>query len=245
MEGLMKTIAIMQPYIFPYIGYFQLIGAVDVFVSCDDVQYIKGGWINRNRILLNGLPKYITFPVKKGPRNFLINERFLADDIITNEKKRILASLRHSYSKAPFFSVIYLLLEDIINIDERNVSRFAEHTQTEILKYLDINVEYKRSSELDFDKFLKLQDRVIEIVKKLDGKCYINPIGGLELYSSEEFAKNGIELRFLKSEVKPYQQFSDDFVPNLSIIDVLMFNSKEDVRLMLKQFSLITKGNVD
>lgn len=241
----MKTIAIMQPYIFPYIGYFQLIGAVDVFVSYDDIQYIKGGWINRNRILLNGLPKYITFPVKKGPLNFLINERFLADDIITYEKKRILASLRHSYSKTPFFSVIYPLLEDIINIDEKNVSRFAEHTQTEILKYLDINVEYKRSSELDFDKFLKPQDRGIEIVKKLDGKRYINAIGGLELYSSEEFAKNGIELRFLKSEVKPYQQFSDDFVPNLSIIDVLMFNSKDDVRLILKQFSLITKGNAD
>lgn len=141
--------------------------------------------------------------------------------------------------------MVYPLLEEIINTDETNVARFAEHTQKGVLKYLGIDVEYKRSSELVFDKALKGQDRVIEIVRKLCGKCYINAIGGLELYSSEEFDKNGIELRFLKSEVKPYQQFSDDFVPNLSIIDVLMFNSKEDVRLMLKQFSLITKGNVD
>ena len=235
----MKTIAIMQPYIFPYIAYFQLLEAVDTFVSYDDVQYIKGGWINRNKILFQGAPKYITFPVKKESHNSLINEHFWVDCIIIKEKQKILSLLRQNYSNAPFFSVIYPLLEDIINVDERNVARFAEHTQKEILKYLGIEVEYKRSSELDFDKSLTEQDRVAEIVKKLCGKRYINPIGGLELYSSEEFILNGVELRFLKSKVKPYQQFSNDFVPNLSIIDVLMFNSKKDIIKKLKQFELI------
>lgn len=229
----------MQPYIFPYIGYFQLIEAVDVFVSYDDVQYMKGGWINRNRILFKREPKYITFPVRKEPLNSLINEHFLSDDIIIKEKKRILALLQQSYLKAPFFGTIYPHLEDIVNIDERNVARFAEHTQKEILKYLGIGVEYIRSSELKIDKSLKAQNRVIEIVKKLEGKRYINLIGGLELYSPEEFNKNGIDLRFLKSEVKPYQQFSNEFVPNLSIIDVLMFNSKADIRVKLKQFKLV------
>lgn len=233
----MKTIAIMQPYIVPYIGYYQLIGAVDVFVSYDDVQYMKGGWINRNRVLVQGEPKYITFPVSKGRLNSLINEHFLTDHVLHREKRKILSLLQQNYSKAPFFNEAYPIIENAINADERNVARFAEHTQKEILKYLDINVEYRRSSELDFDKALKGQDRVIEIVKKLDGKRYVNPIGGLELYSYEKFIRNGIELRFLQGEIKPYQQFSNDFVPNLSIIDVLMFNSKEDVRLMLKQFS--------
>lgn len=237
----MKTIAIMQPYIFPYIGYFQLLGAVDVFVSYDTAQYIKGGWINRNRILFQEAPKYITFPVRKRQLNSLINEHLFADNIIIKEKNKILSVLQQSYSKAPFFNVVYPLLEDIINIDESNVARFAEHTQKEILKYMGIDVEYKRSSELDFDKSLKGQDRVVEIVKKLCGKRYINPIGGLELYSSKEFILNGIELRFLKSEVKPYQQFSNDFVPNLSILDVLMFNSKEETLKRLKQFELIQK----
>lgn len=235
----MKTIAIMQPYVFPYIGYFQLIEAVDVFVSYDDVQYMKGGWINRNRILFKEEPKYITFPVRKEPLNSLINEHFLSDNIIIKEKKRILALLRQSYFKAPYFGMIYPLLEEIVSIDLRNVARFAEHTQKEILKYLCIDVKYIRSSELNFDKSLKTQNRVIEIVKKLKGKCYMNLIGGLELYSPIEFNKHGIDLRFLKSEVKPYQQFSNEFVPNLSIIDVLMFNSKADIQVKLKQFKLV------
>lgn len=240
----MKTIAIMQPYIFPYIGYFQLFEACDIFVSYDDVQYIKGGWINRNRILYQGSPKYITFPVNRAPLNTTIDHYFFRENI-GKEKKKILSTLQQVYSKAPFSQYVYPRLVDIVKVNENNVAIFAENSLKKILDYLSISVEIRCSSHLCFDKSLKGQDRVIAIVKELGGDRYVNAIGGQDLYSPAEFAANNIDLRFLNCKAEPYKQFSNKFVPNLSIIDVLMFNSIEQIRLMLKQFSFITKGNVD
>lgn len=234
----MKTIVIMQPYIFPYIGYFQLFEVCDIFVSHDDVQFMKGGWINRNRILFNANSKYITFPVNKAPHDTTIDHYFFHDSI-GKEKRKMLAALRQVYSKAPFFHSVYPCLEDIIKVNENNVARFAENSLKWILDYLDIRVEIRRSSHLSFDKSLKGQDRVIEIVNELGGDRYVNPIGGQDLYSPAEFAENNIDLRFLDCKAEPYKQFANEFVPSLSIIDVLMFNSIEQVRLMLKQFNLV------
>lgn len=227
----------MQPYIFPYIGYFQLFEACDIFVSYDDVQYMKGGWINRNKILYHGSPKYITFPVKKTPLETTINKCFFHDNI-KMRKNKILSTLRQIYSKAPFFQSVYLFIDDIIKLNENNVARFAENSLKRTIDYLGINVEIRRSSDLTFNKSLKGQDRVIAIVKEVGGDCYVNPIGGQDLYSSAEFAANNIDLRFLNCKAEPYKQFSNEFVPNLSIIDVLMFNSIEKIRLMLKLFQL-------
>ena len=234
----MKTIVIMQPYIFPYIGYFQLFKVCDMFISYDDVQFMKGGWINRNKILYHDGPKYITFPVSKAPLNTAIDHCFFHKNI-GKGKKKILSTLRQIYSKAPFFQSVYPRLEDIVKVNENNVARFAENSLKRILDYLGINVELRRSSHLSFDKSLKGQDRVIEIVKELGGDRYVNPIGGQDLYLPTEFAANNIDLRFLNCKAEPYKQFSNEFVPNLSIIDVLMFNSIEQIRLMLKQFKLV------
>ena len=239
----MKTICIMQPYIFPYIGYFQLFEVCDVFVIYDDVQYMKGGWINRNKILYHGSPKYITFPVKKVPLETTINKCFFHDNI-KKKKNKILSTLHQVYSKAPFFQSVYPLINDIIKINENNVARFAENSLKSILDYLGINVEIRRSIDLKFNKTLKGQDRVIAIVKKVGGDCYINPIGGQDLYSSAEFAASNIDLRFLNCKAEPYKQFSNEFVANLSIIDVLMFNSIEKIQFMLKQFQLVEKINI-
>ena len=228
----------MQPYIFPYIGYFQLFEACDIFISHDDVQYIKGGWINRNRILCHGSSKYITFPVSKAPHDTTIDHYFFHENI-EKEKKKILSTLQQVYSKAPFFKSVYSFLEDIVKVNENNVAMFAENSFKKILDYLSISVEIGRSSHLSFDKSLKGQDRVIAIVKELGGDRYVNPIGGQDLYSPAELALNNIDLRFLNCKSEPYKQLSNEFVPNLSIIDVLMFNSIEQIRLMLKQFELV------
>ena len=233
-----KTIAIMQPYIFPYLAYFQLFKAADVFVYFDDIQYIKGGLINRNRILFRGASQYITFPVKKASLRCKINERVVAENI-EKGKTTVLGLLREAYSKAPFFDSVYPILEDVINIDENNVARFAEYSQKVIIDYLEVDVEFERSSCLNLDKSLRGEDRVLEIIKSFGGTQYINPIGGRKLYSQEKFDKNGIELKFLKCTAQPYKQFSNEFVPSLSIIDVLMFNSKAEVRRRLKQFELV------
>ena len=239
----MKTIVIMQPYIFPYIGYFQLFKVCDIFVSYDDVQFMKGGWINRNRILYNDGPKYITFPVSKAPLNTAIDHYFFHKNI-GKEKKKILSTLRQIYSKAPFFQSVYPRLEDIVKVNENNVARFAENSLKRIHDYLGINVEIRRSSHLSFNKSLKGQKRVIAIVKELGGDRYVNLIGGQDLYLPTEFSANNINLRFLECEAKPYKQFPNEFVPNLSIIDVLMFNSIEQIQLMLKQFKLVTNKKI-
>jgi hypothetical protein len=232
----------MQPYTFPYIGYFQLFEACDIFVIYDDVQYIKGGWINRNKILYHGIPKYITLPVNRAPLGTTIDHCFFYRNIET-DKKKILSTLRQVYSKAPFFQFGYPLLEEIIRFKENNVARFAENSLKRILDYLGIRVEIKRSSHLRFDKSLKGQERVLSIVQELGGNCYVNPIGGQDLYFPAVFAANNIDLRFLECRAEPYKQFSNEFVPNLSIIDVLMFNSVEQIKLMLKQFKLVAKKN--
>jgi len=237
----MKSVAIMQPYVFPYIGYFQLIDAVDIFVSYDDVQYMKGGWINRNRVLVNGKPKFITFPVSRTKLSARINECFLTEHILHREKRKILSLLRQNYSKTPFYNEVFPIIEDVISTDETNIARFSEHSQKEIIKYLDIEVSYKRSSELDYDKSLTGQARVIEIVRKLNAIQYVNPIGGINLYTPAEFSRNKIDLKFLQSKFGPYRQFQTNFVPDLSIIDVLMFNSKDTVKCKLKQFRLFSE----
>ena len=236
----MKTIACMQPYIFPYIGYFQLFAAADVFIYHDDIQYIKGGWINRNRILCQGQPIYFTLPVTKGSASSLIMERVFAD----NRSKafaKVLSQIRQNYLRAPQFSQVYPLLEELFETEEESVSGFAQCSNRRILDYLGIEVETKRSSELEFDKALTGQDRVIALVKSLGGRAYVNAIGGLELYDSESFAASDIELRFLKSQSEPYAQLTGEFIPGLSIIDHLMFCPVEEIREQLHQFELIRR----
>jgi len=234
----MKSIAIMQPYLFPYIGYFQLIHLVDNFVIYDDIQYMKHGWINRNRILLNGRPQYITFPVRKDELRTLINERRFVENI-NYTKKKILSTLRQVYSKAPFFDPVNSLLENIINVNDNNVAAFSEHCLIEIVSYLQIDTCIKRSSRLGVDQSLTGEKRVIAIVKELGGDHYINSIGGRELYSKERFSEKGIKLSFINSRDIHYSQFNNEFVPWLSIIDVMMFNDVSTIRDYLDRYELV------
>ena len=237
----MKTIVLMQPYIFPHLPYYQLFQAADIFVFYDDAQYMKGGWINRNRILLNGKPHFITFPVQKKTLGTIIAESSFKDDIV-RWKAKILRTMEQAYSKAPYFESAFPLIKNICEYDETNVARFAEHSIIEIVNYLDINVETRRSSELKTDSSQAGQDRVIAVVQALGGQTYVNTIGGMELYSPHNFATRNIELRFLKSSSETYTQFTDEFIPGLSIIDNLMFNSIEEISKQLGQFELIRKG---
>lgn len=234
-----KTIAIMQPYFLPYIGYFQLFDAADVFVFLDDVQYIKRGWVNRNRILVNGSPLYITLPVSRETSSRSIRECVFSIDEIEKTKKNILLTIQRSYAKAPFFESVCPLIEKIINNETSNVSEFTQFSIRSVLSFLGIEFTLLRSSELNINKSAKGQDRIIAITKALQGARYINAIGGIELYNSADFMKEGIELKFIYPQIVPYRQFQNEFVPNLSIIDVLMFNSKQEVLTMLKHYTVI------
>lgn len=219
----------MQPYFFPYIGYFQLINAVDKFIVYDNIQFTKKGWINRNRILQNGKDEYITIPLKKDSDYLNIVQREWAqtDEV---EKQKLIRRIKESYRKAPQCQTVIPLIEAIINFNDKNLFLYLLNSLTTLCGYLDITTEFVVSSTLPIDHTLKSEEKVLALCKNIGATQYINPIGGLSLYSKEVFAQNNIKLSFIKSNNIDYPQFKNAFVPWLSIIDVMMFNDKDTVK---------------
>ncbi len=228
----------MQPYLFPYIGYFQLIHAVDAFVIHDDVQYIKGGWIHRNRIQINDKEYVFTFSLKKDSSLKKINTRFFSGQF-EKEKDHFLTVIKNNYKKAPFFSDVYNLLLEIRTCEDMNISSFIINSQKQICKYLNIKTPFYIASEMKKNNRLKNQKRVLNICRILQAKIYINPIGGQTLYSKDIFKKNKISLFFLKTKEMIYEYKKKPRLPNLSIIDVMMFNSAKDIKKMLNHYELL------
>lgn len=235
-------IGIMQPYFLPYIGYWQLLNAVDKYVIYDNIEFTKNSWIRRNRILQGEKDYLFSLPLKKDSDYLQIVERELASDI-EKEKSKILNKIKINYKNAPYFECIYPILEDIFNYYDRNLFNFIFYSIKRIKDYLEIKTDIIISSMLDIDHNLKGQKKVISICKKLEASEYYNAIGGQELYSYEEFNKEGIKLKFLKSGNIEYKQFKNEFIPNLSIIDVMMFNSKEKIKEFLNNYTLIGENN--
>ncbi|HVX25473.1 MAG TPA: WbqC family protein [Parafilimonas sp.] len=228
--------AIMQPYFFPYIGYFQLIHAVDKFVFLDDVNFINRGWINRNRILVNGQPYMFTVSLKDASQNKLINATEMADD---GSSDKILKTIEHAYKKAPYFEVVYNLLKQVFFSQANDIATLAKKSIHAVCTFLNIDTVIIEGSAVFNNKQLHGEERIIDINKQLLASDYINVIGGEELYSKENFADEGINLHFLKTNEITYSQFSKDFVPSLSIIDVLMFNEKHAIQKMLLQYEIV------
>lgn len=229
----------MQPYIFPYIGYFQLINSVDKFVIYDDVNYIKQGWINRNNILVQNKANLFTIPLKNTSSFVKINETEITQVLYKNWKIGFLKTIEQSYKKAPFFDNCYEIITKITNQEPTNISDYCYHSFKIICEYLSIKTTIEKSSIIYNNNELNAENRIIDICKIEKASDYINPIGGIELYSKENFKAKNINLHFIKSKPIQYTQFKNDFLPNLSIIDVLMFNSPETIKKMLNQYELI------
>lgn len=232
-------IAIMQPYFFPYLGYWQLMNIVDKFVIYDDVNYIKRGWINRNRILVEGKPFYIHVPVMKASQNKIINEMEVFVD--SSLRKTELKTIELAYKKAPFFDSVYPLIKDIINTEQNRLSEYLIKSLHVIARYLQIETEFLISSQIRKNNNLKAQDKIIDICRVLEADEYYNAIGGLDLYSGKMFNENGIQLFFVNMNEISYKQYNNSFVPNLSILDIMMFNSVEEIHKMLKEYTLVRK----
>lgn len=226
-------VAIMQPYLFPYLGYFQLIRAVDTFVLYDDVNFIKGGWINRNYILANGDRQLITLPLQGASPNKLINQ------IEIGGQHKILQSLRQNYGKAPQFDCVYPMLEDILTQTEKNLARFLDYQLRSICDYLDLYTQWQISSRLKKDSSLRGQDKVLSICEEMGASHYINVPGGKALYDQPSFTARALQLSFIQPSAVSYQQFGSQFVPNLSIIDVMMFNSRDQCTKLLEEWDLV------
>lgn len=222
-----RRVGIMQPYFLPYIGYFQLIAAVDEFVIYDKIKYTKKGWINRNRYLLNGSDSTFTLSLRKSSDKLDVVDRELAEAF---SRRKLLDQLRGAYAKAPHFESTFQLIERIVTHPDSNLFRYVFHSVEQICLHIGIHTPVTVSSSVEVDHGLKAQSLVVALCKEIGAGVYINPIGGVELYSHESFAAEGIELKFHKAQPFEYAQFGGKFVPWLSIIDVLMFNSIERVR---------------
>lgn len=229
-------LAIMQPYFMPYIGYYQLIAAVDTFVVYDNIKYTKKGWINRNRMLQNGTDAVFSLPLKKDSDTLDVVQRELAADFNCD---KLLNQFKGAYQSAPYFEQTFPLLERIVRCEDDNLFRYVHHSLVETCTHLGIDTEIRVSSEIAINHDLKGQDKVLALCGALGAATYVNAIGGMELYSKEIFWERGIELKFIKSRPFEYAQLGDEFVPWLSIVDVLMFNSVREVQAQLNQFDMI------
>ncbi len=234
----MTKIAIMQPYLFPYIGYMQLICAVDKFVVYDDVSFIKQGWINRNRILLNCNEQTFTVPLKNASSFVPINKTEINTSLYAGWQVKFLKTITQAYAKAPFFKEVYGLVHNVLNSPCQTISELCVAALQRICAYLGIHTEFVLSPSIYNNNELKAQARVIDICQKEGAKTYINAIGGMELYSKDDFRNAGLELRFIKPQSITYQQFSCNFIPWLSVIDVLMFNSPDETMRLLQQYEM-------
>lgn len=217
-------VAIMQPYFFPYIGYFQLINSVDLFIVYDNIKYTKKGWINRNRMLQNGKDVMFSLPLKSDSDYLDVCERELAADF---DRDKLLRQFKGAYRSAPYFPQTLALIEHVVRYEEVNLFRFLRYSIAKICAHLGITTVIRTSSDIPIDRDLKNQDKVLALCGAVGATTYINSIGGMDLYSTEAFQKKNIDLKFIRSTSFEYQQFDNAFVPWLSIIDAMMFNSPE------------------
>ncbi len=231
-------LAIMQPYIFPYIGYFQLINAVDKFVIYDDVNYINKGWINRNKILVNNNETLFTIPLHKASQNKKIKE--IEINYTQKGINKFIKTIQNSYSKTPNYSKVSAFVESILlHKTYNNISELNTYSIKQICNYLNITTPIIESSSIYENEKLKAQYRILDICKKEKATVYINPIGGKEIYDKSLFEEQNIDLFFIKSEPVIYSQYKENFVPFLSIIDIMMFNSKETIQHFLSKYQLL------
>lgn len=228
-------IAIMQPYFFPYIGYYQLVNASDKFIFYDDVNFIKNGWINRNRILVNNSPNYITIQLKGASPFKLINQIEFTDN-----RLKIGKTIQMAYKKAPYFEQVWPVVNEVLNYQSDKIRDIAIKSITEVFKYLGVSKEFELSSEeYSNTKQQERAERLITICKENRAQTYYNSQGGVKMYSKDYFKQNGLDLYFIIPETIIYKQFTEQFSPNLSIIDVMMFNEPEEINRMLNRYVLI------
>ncbi|GAB7081653.1 WbqC family protein [Megalodesulfovibrio paquesii] len=236
----MRT-AIMQPYFFPYLGYFNLIHACDSFVFLDNVQHIDRGFVNRNRILVQGKPHLFTVPLAAAPREAWIQERFLSESF-PQFRAKFLTMLKHAYAKAPNYAEVMELVADVLASETLTLAQLCQKSILATARYLGLERRFLVASDMltaEDARRLKGAEKILALAKALGTTRYLNPIGGIELYHEEVFAREGMELRFVKPALPAYPQPAATFVPALSILDVMMQTPQGELAAQLAAYVLI------
>ncbi|GAA4018292.1 WbqC family protein [Hymenobacter fastidiosus] len=233
-------LAIMQPYLFPYLGYYQLLNAVDRFVVYDDVQFMLQGWVNRNHLLVNGRSYLFTLPLEKVSSHRTVRATQVKNRLFPGWYAKFMRTLRQSYSRAPQVErVLELVAQTFVGARERSAAEVATESLRQVHHYLQLPGELVPTATTYQNAHLSGPARVLDICRQEGATHYVNAINGTRLYQRADFAVAGIELQFLQSAPLPYPQRQPGFVPNLSILDALMFNEPAAVRELLTQYTLV------
>jgi len=229
----------MQPYLFPYIGYFQMIRYTDIFVLYNDVNFIERGWINRNYILNQGTKQLLTVPLDKASSNRLINEIAVKSDIPEYEKN--LRKIKYAYQKAPFFHQVYPMIEDVFLSKYNSIDEMAECGLKKVMAYLNIKKEWVKSSDIEYDREAHKEVKLRNIIEILSVDSLGLPPGSKSLYKSSDFENTGVSVFTIEPVFSSYPQYGSkkDFIPALSIIDVIMNQPKQKVIEQLDNFTLL------
>jgi hypothetical protein len=227
-------LAIMQPYFLPYVGYFQLMAAVDKFVLLDDVNFINRGWINRNRIVVNGEPYWLTLPLAKASQNRLINEIDIVDDPVW--KRKMLRTVELSYRSAPLAHRVLPMFAELIEGASGSLSTFLFHHLRRLAHYIGIDVSIEPTSTIYPKEGRTGQDRILDICTREGAITYVNLPGGRELYDAQAFAAAGIKLLFVEPNLETMTlRYTGHGAPSLSILDLLMLNSPATIHEVIKK----------
>ena len=222
----------MQPYFLPYLGYFQLIQNSNIFIVADEYQFTTRGWINRNRAILNNQISTFTIPVSAAGKK--INDKMIADMESTRSLKR---RMIQSYKNSPNFADTVLLLDSIFSLNDVSLEVYIHNSIQHICKYLKIDTRILKLSELNYNRNLEGEDRVVSICKNLGATKYLNPEGGKNIYNGESFARAELELEFIEHKPIEYVQNFPGFTPRLSVVDsIFMLNSRITMEEHLKSF---------
>lgn len=232
-------LGIMQPYFFPYIGYISLIKHVDKFILLDDVQFIRHGWIERNRILkpMDGW-QYFRVPLKYHSRETKIKEILIDNE--QNWKKKIIAQLQHYKKSSPFFPEVIGLLDELFDQNYFDITGLNEAALNKVCKYLNIETPINTFSKLSLqiEPVNSPDDWALNICKALNADEYWNPPGGKDLFNKSKYDANQIRLYFQQTRLQEYDQKRVKFEPGLSILDVMMFNSPDVINQMLDDYEI-------
>ncbi|MEM6469837.1 MAG: WbqC family protein [Planctomycetota bacterium] len=235
-----RRIAVMQPYFFPYIGYWQLLDAADVFVVYDNLKYTKKGWINRNRFLEHGVDRVFSIPLEADSDAKHIDQRHVSKSF---DRTKLLRRIKTAYRRAPHFESAFSIFSESVSFSRRNLFDFLHHSILRLAAELSFDVSIIPSSAIPIDHNKRSQDKVLDICKTLNATEYINPIGGTQLYAHEAFESIGVDLHFVHTTSIRYTQFKNEFVPWLSILDILMFNSLEQTSELIRENYTLVRGD--
>jgi hypothetical protein len=227
----------MQPYLFPYLGYFQLIHAVDRFVLYDDVTYIKQGWVNRNQVCVAGKPLLFTLPLKGASSNTLIRELVVDPGQYRVWRTKFLRTVGQAYARAPHCAEVLALLATTLPEEAEHLAPVLAGGIRAVLQRAGCTTSIVEGATHYHNDHLHGQDRILDICAREGATTYVNAPGGRALYAHAHFQERGVDLRFLKPRLEPYEQGGGPFVPGLSIIDAMMYNDPEQLSTLLTQYS--------